>query len=482
MLSEKLLKTIYTVSATLRFNSERTQVLEKLLKKILLNEMEQVDLQDECKKIILSEESDIHAIYPSPEFFFKEEDTIFSLSIPVEDAIDYVNKRYFCPYREIFNKHYGFFPDAILVTEYVISEILYKKAQNIKFNPTIYKFKNKKEFGDLSFVVIPTKEYIESWSKISTFTEEEIVNKLLEQIPLENTDLLKEKVKDILNLISFSIAELKEQPELRFQQKPLLKINTYTYVLLTSHYFFKCLPQTYELLFRNCKQYKETKGKVFEKIVLDLLEKIPKSTINKNIHYDSFELDGLLNLENTSWFVECTSRPPSNRSLLGNSTAIKNDLEKSVLKCEEQAMRAIKNSNHPNIAKYSPQKRKGILILLEGIYPNQNSNTIFQFVPNKENLIRYAINYFDLKIILRQPTFETIFFEDFLLWRTQDNMPVFCFDEKDYWAYFINMKNDYTSRQAFEECKKKNIKIMYISERFNKKDYLSEMDFGSSGP
>jgi len=55
-------------------------------------------------------------------------------------------------------------------------------------------------------------------------------------------------------------------------------------------------------------------------------------------------------------------------------------------------------------------------------------------------------------------------------------MPILCFDEKDYWGfYFDRFKVEKKVVEAFERMKEHQVVCIYISYRFNAKEYLDEI-------
>jgi hypothetical protein len=81
-----------------------------------------------------------------------------------------------------------------------------------------------------------------------------------------------------------------------------------------------------------------------------------------------------------------------------------------------------------------------------------------------------VFNYFDLRTIINQH--DARLFEDFLIWRSQKNMPIYAFDECDYWAFYTNMRMDKNFKKGFKLAQEKDNLILYISERFNDKSHL----------
>jgi hypothetical protein len=281
----------------------------------------------------------------------------------------------------------------------------------------------------------------------------------------------RKNINRVLDLLSFDIHDLLKKNDLRFQETPLLKWDR-NLIVLNQHYLISNLPQRYELLLRRCRDYTNTKGNDFERIALSLLERVPRATLHKDIKYSKFQLDGLLNFYNSSWFVECTSHPPSIDTLLGTDTAVDEDLRLTVDKCETQALRAIDNTGHPNIRKLKPKKKKGIIIILEGYYPSLNVNNAFQIQPPKSSIPRYVINYFNMKLFINQPHIDVL--EDYLFWRTQPDMPIVSLDETDYWTYFVKMNFDYKYEEGFRISQQRKVRIAYSGDLFAEKPHLAK--------
>ncbi|MEM2816311.1 MAG: hypothetical protein QXY34_03920 [Candidatus Bathyarchaeia archaeon] len=171
--------------------------------------------------------------------------------------------------------------------------------------------------------------------------------------------------------------------------------------------------------------------------------------------------------------MEVTSHPPSDKALEGDLNAIKRDLKRSIIKCIKQGKRCFDYSTtQPLSTFFAKRKINGILVIVDGIYPQLNLNNYVSFF--KEKMPIYVINWFDLRTLAEQP--EIGYFEDFLLWRTQQPMPIISFDEKDYWAfYFDRYIQDERMRETFRIMQEKNINAFYISYRFNNKEYLENL-------
>ncbi len=123
-------------------------------------------------------------------------------------------------------------------------------------------------------------------------------------------------------------------------------------------------------------------------------------------------------------------------------------------------------------APYKSFEIKGIIIVVDGVYPNLNIQAYSKQSVNDAPL--YVIDYFDLRTLIDEP--EICNLEEFLLWRTQKPMPVLCFDEKDYWNYYFDRYCQLKDiRNAFRIQQEKKTTLIYTGYRFNRKDYLARI-------
>ena len=244
-----------------------------------------------------------------------------------------------------------------------IADITIQKNIEQDFKDEVYEFKSGEELFDFSFVQIPPQKYIDNFSKCMFFN----VQECMERMPdVSAIDLQKA-------LHQFTIGDV-ESDDVNLLEKPILNIDDKAFQILRPSYLIRGLPQRCRILLKNRERFKRTKGKTFEKVALNLLEMIPRSKLYRNIKYSEgkYELDGILNFKESTWLVECSSHVPSLSALRGNFKAISNDLDKSFWKCEAQARRALQNIRDPSIARYSKRNKKGVLIIIDGVYPNLN--------------------------------------------------------------------------------------------------------------
>ena len=74
--------------------------------------------------------------------------------------------------------------------------------------------------------------------------------------------------------------------------------------------------------------------------------------------------------------------------------------------------------------------------------------------------------------ILRQQ--DSYYFNKFLKWRSDPEIPIYCISELDYWDYFTQMQNGLDKKEAYDKAKKKNIRIIFNGKRFNAPKYIKE--------
>jgi hypothetical protein len=373
----------------------------------------------------------------------------------------------FSPFSEDFEKMYDLDFDSLWKFCYKLYEYIEFKKQMTVFSEKSYKFKNREEYANLGFVAVPPRGYVKRWESIVTFSMYEIKRLLSSQVSPREIDV-------IMDQISLNQTELRKKREIRFPAKPFLATENDWMVLLTPRYLTRSLPSIYEALFKDVRRYRDSKGGSFEKLGQATLKSLPFTALGYNVVYgDNLETDAVLRFKDSVWFVEITSHPPSAKSLSGDLTSIKTDLRKTVKKCIKQGKRCFQHLNEPALSGYvGKAKHKGIIIVVDGVYPQLNLNTALQLF--EEETPVYIINWFDLRTITNEPEVEE--FGSFLLWRTQQPMPIVCVDEKDYWAYYFDFyRRSERAKEEFEIMQKKLIRKFYISYRFNNKEYLEEI-------
>ena len=492
--SRKTLDIIYTLCATARFNSERAGIVNRLIVKVIEQNIEDVDIKASLDKIKREIDERFYREKPLTWLFELQQEVVFS-KISVANVNELVLKMYLP-----LALYCGDVGVRISVLVSVCNSIAtvcdtHMKTRNFD-NSVMYQFENRNEYVNLSFVKVPDQNYIDIFAKCITFSKTEIFKdfesiryKLNVQTDPEMIKQMQDYITDALE--SLSIPEQNSQNlKVDIEANPILKIDSETYVLVGSYYLYRTLLHKCELLLKDYRFYRERKGKVFESIVLDLFQKTYGENFHPNIKYNNNEVDGLLNLNTSSWFIECSSHPPDMHTGFSDATSLFEDFRKSVIKCQDQGVRAIDNSNGEAIRSFRPKDKKGIIVIIDEHYPNI-SEPQYKYFENvwrsegrelpeqlknpipKTVYPKYVINYFELEGILAQP--DAKLFEEFLIWRTQDSMPIACSDELDYWDYFTKMYGDKEREQIFKMCQEKHNIIHYIGNRFNDKSYLERI-------
>jgi hypothetical protein len=396
---------------------------------------------------------------------FKIFDNLIINGLTGKDILNYSLERYL-QFDYIFEEEYGLSIKDFILFSYTINTVFTKNSK--KFGEPIFYNITDEERYNINFIKLPTAEYIENWKNVYSFTFEDIFK------ILKKDNYVKFNI--FMSLYNLNESDLLNLDEIRFKEKPFIKLKD-RYFLLDSNFFIQYLPYKLHTLLSSLKGYNSKKGYGFENIAYDILRKIPNSQLFENFKYklgkNEYESDGLLNFKNSSWFIELKCRQVSNKSYLGNRKNILKDLEKSFKDSIKQGERSIFCSHLEDFKKFDLKPLKGIIIVLEGSFPN------VRFPPYHENILMtygktpwqnsdypiYVINYFELNFLLKQP--ESFDFENYILWRTQKDMPLYCLEDCDYWSfYFDRYLKEKIARENFRLMKEKNNTTIYISKRF----------------
>lgn len=468
--------TLFEILATLEYNSERAVPMEELLKKFL-NNPRTLDISKEARVIATNLDGIIRKGIDTTN---NEENLIsqlFSLQpilnnyIPDQFVPEYLELKY-GPFAKEFEIRYRIPFDSLLIFSTNLKLRLLEKRMHFGHKDEVYQFSTKKEYMDLGFVKIPPNDYVKRLTKVLTFGLDEFYKFNSEILSIEGTDF-------VINLLSNSVYDKPNITDLNFFHKPLLRINPNEVTVLTPNYLIKNLPVVYERLLRNVPAFFDRKGKAFEYLSQETLKMLHFKSLSFNRRYMDFEVDAIMELEKSNWIIEIKSHPPSEKALTGNRIAIERDLEKTIRHAILQSKRCLRNLNSQPLAYFgSNGKRNGIIIIIDGLYPQLNPSTAVRFF--KETVPVYVINWIDLRTICDQP--DISLFEDFLLWRTMEPMPVFCFQETDYWSFYADRyRKSKEVRDAFNRMQKTNQKLIYISPRFNDRRYLQNFVKGKNG-
>ncbi len=430
---------IFEILATLHFNPERRYICTEILKEILTAKVN-VDIVAKAKAIVLPENT------ISKPTMFKLYEESFLLHTPDDvDTKDYIANRYFA-YNNEFEEAYSIPIWAVYDAANALKELVNRQAANYSFEGISYS--NKAEIMDKRLVKIPNESYIQKWKKVFAVNKSKIIDEI--KLETENNEKITQKVlfglDFFLNNFSISPEKLNLDSTIRFQENPLIKLSDDEYVLGFHFCYFDAILRKFEILLRQHKRFREIRGKRFEQMTLSLMKTIEKTTLEPNKPFgqkeNQGEIDGILKYNDSAWFIECKSRPPSLTALNGNLEAINSDLKKTIAKAETQIIAA---SNHLNELNISHETKLGGIIVLEGIYPNFNFlNALLPF-PNTLKIPRFIVNYFELKQMLKENNQK---FLEFLEWQTQPDNRVWGLTNLDSWAFY----NRYSNNAEVMDC------------------------------
>jgi hypothetical protein len=379
---------------------------------------------------------------------------------------EYVQAKY-GPFGKRFAEQFDLQIAAPLLLGFKLAEYLDFKKSSIGFLGEAYRFTSKQQYADRGFIALPPPDYVNQYRNVVTISRNELVRVL-------SGSVSPKEAQRILDMISIDIRLPLSIETLRFVTHPLLKIDE-TVIVLTPRYVTRNLPYVYEQMCRQIKAFNDSKGRAFETLVQDTLKHLPFRSLSFNkIYGDAYDVDAIIEFGNSIWFAEVSSHPPSLKSLQGNIRAIQTDLKKAIDKCIFQGQRCFAHQMSDALSPYFKQrnKRKAILIVVDGLYPQLNPNGAIRFF--EESIPVYVINWFDLRHLVDQP--ELPRFEDFLLWRIIRPMPVLGIDEGDYWGfYFDQYTRDRRMRESFSMMQERHINLTFISGRFSDKRYLEKI-------
>jgi hypothetical protein len=456
-MDQNVLRICYDIFAVMRYNGERNFICSEMFKKVLIEDKKQVTIESFTRELTQeyfygrhkNDEKDTGFISSSEHFNFLDNSFVLNTRLDSIEVIEYLKKRYFV-YNSLFQNVYPTsIEDIVQIASTLISMII-EKSRNLHCSFERYEF-GKMEYGDLGFVKIPDRKYVSNWAKVTTFSKQD----LIDHLPNKEVE-----INFFLNNYCFTQLQVQSEPDIRFQEYPIFKIEVDTYILAFPFLLIQCLPQKLEYFLQQIPDYQGLKGKTFENMALELFDNVLCKEFRQNFVYASQEgeIDGILEFKNNFWLIECKSRPPSLKSLRGDYKAIRADINKTVKKSEIQIDRALRNRNKLKIDP-AASKNAGSIIVLDGIYPQLNTTTFFCIAPSKLKIPRLIINYFDLMEILSQPN--SYLFEEFLKWRTQKNMPIMCHDEMDYWIFFSKYGFNLEVQKGLKNAVKRNNHIIY---------------------
>ncbi|TQD23503.1 hypothetical protein [Methanolobus vulcani] len=463
----------YELTAIHEYNSERKGLTQPLIKQFLCESNDNFNIFENIGSNSVSDTPN-NSETEILKMLFQQQDNLITSNLSIENVLKYIFLRY-GSYEDIFLEKYNISLHVfVAISTIIFTTYTNRLSQSSCLKP--YQFTTKEEYLNKNFIALPDDEYIDEWKNTSTFNYDELFEIIVqtEKLAELTSSLTRDEFDTYLELYAFNLDRIKTEPDLRFREYPLFCYKD-KIILINPLALIQYLPHKMDYLLQKTKKYRASKGKEFENIIFNLLEEIPaKKMIYENIEYEEFELDCLLNLRRSSWFIECKSRNISSESLKGKRNKIQKDIKRAIKEGIEQGERDIAYKNSKDMKKYGVKNICGIIVVIEGIFPNIRVKPL---LPNNAlDNCKHPVcvfNYFDLRTILNQP--DAHLFEDFLIWRSQKNMPIWALDECDYWAFYTRMRNDKHLKEMFKEAQEKNVFVPYISERFNDKTHVSKL-------
>lgn len=162
--SDDFLDKLYEILATLKYNSERRELLEKVLKQFLIEKSVDIDIKRMVVEIYKKDrkfmEEGFKSIENLKKGWFKQEFLLLS-NIPEDCIFKYIVGKY-APFSREFKRLYGIDPNALWLFALAISQYMGLRKYELNFEDAVYKFKSKKEYGNPTFIALPSRKYIEA--------------------------------------------------------------------------------------------------------------------------------------------------------------------------------------------------------------------------------------------------------------------------------------------------------------------------------
>jgi len=400
----------------------------------------------------------------------------------------------------------GFSPSSMLSFETILrDEILFNRAEAFEILDRIERPDNFEDHADPRHIVEPPKDFIDKWAACITFQKGDILSDFISKVvPVDSPEMIDtaySNAEEIFSFLSYPNLEDRDN-DYQFLLTPLFSVSDDEFIvpfpqtlLTTAHYRIE------EHLSKNRDAQElenQTKGESVEELAFEALSEIPCRNFVKEAHYihkpHERESDGLLIFEDSYWSVEIKSHPLFRKV----PSAIDQVRSRYLDKVESASKQGIKfldylensASEYGLLYNLSGEKSvddmaRGTIVVLDGFLPtfySDNERTdrqtgfgsLYEIDSRSERL--FVVSLYDLYQLTQQPEVDQ--FEDFLMWRTgyRGNQPIRGFNEREYWAfYFDNFKDNPEMREGMESAVERDIVTLYISERFNSKDHLKNI-------
>jgi len=366
---------------------------------------------------------------------------------------------------------------------------------------------SKEEYLDFSVIEEPPREFREAWESAITFDRKEVLRdfviKTYPDDPLTDPEYASERIdiaRDILEILSCSYID---PGRFDFLLNPIYPIGDGTLVVPFPDVLISTAQYRIEEYLSELQEVQEKdnlkKGETVEDLSHQLLQRIPSRNFIKQFYYigdrNHGEADGLLLFEDSYWIVEVKSHPlfrkiPSNldvvhRRFVEKTGEAVDQVERGhrYLEDETEEFGLVYNLTGD---KSRSEAQTGGIIILDGFLPTlysgneradrqMGTGALHDKIDPDDRIL--VLTLYDLYQLTEQQEVDQ--FEDFLLWRTdyEGTMPVWGYSEREYWAFYFDLYcDDEEFRNAVDESAAKDIVTIYISERFNDKSHLTEID------
>lgn len=490
------------LSALAQYNSEKRTEIRRYLELALStgNELDSVEaIRDKV------EEMDNVSLDEFEGEFLRRILLLTPEDVTAQDHQLYLLSRYAEVEREL-EKSGGFSPSTMLSFETLLrDEILLNRTDAFDVLDRIEKPDDLQEHSNPRHIVEPPKDFIDKWAACITFQKEKVLSEFMSQVvPVDRPDLINTAHSNAEEIFSFlSYPSLGDRDsEYQFLLTPLFPVSSDEFIvpfpqtlLTTAHYRIE------EHLSRNEDAQKldnQTKGKSVEELTFETLSEIPCRNFVKEVQYihepHEREADGLLVFEDSYWAVEIKSHPLF-RKVPSDIDKVRSRYLDKVKSASKQGVKFLDYLEN-SISEYgllynltgtksTDDLERGTIVVLDGFLPtfySDNERTdrqtgfgsLYEIDSRSERL--FVVSLYDLYQLTQQP--EIGQFEDFLMWRTEygGNQPIRGFNEREYWAfYFDNYKDNPEMQDGLGVAVEKDIVTLYISERFNSKDHLENI-------
>ncbi|QKY18025.1 hypothetical protein [Halorubrum sp. CBA1229] len=418
----------------------------------------------------------------------------------------YLNVRYADISDEIRNK-IGYSAIDLISMEAFIYNLITERANDLDIGSTFHTFEDKKEFVNSTEYEVPSEAFQNKWLACIEFSRSELISAFLsktEDQPFAQKFSISDRIdvaNSMINFLSVRYDRDEKYSRYQFLSTPLFEVEGKEDRILVP--FPSLLVSTTQMRIEELFQQHEEirtvedrrKGDIVEELTLEAFAEFDSRNLIQSFKYNDphpRETDGLLFFEDSFWCIEIKSHPIFRK--------IPNDLQTAKTRFKEKTKEAIAQGENTlnflrehdhnlpyNLAgmKSPRDKESGTIVVLDGLLPtlfsqNKRMDRIFDMSELYESVAEedrvLLITLFDLFELANQ-TEELDRFEDYLLWRTNYgyDMPVFSFNERDYWAmFFDNYDSDAHLREAIDEAAENDSLITYISSRFNDKPHLPD--------